>query len=130
MPDSVETQVLDDGPVNAVLLFTNVSDGTGEVAATKVSLAALSASPNNLRIMRIRYATIGMGVRVLWDGPTDKVAWVLPADHAEDLDFDDIGGLQNKVAATDATGDINFTTVGASSGDSYSVMLWVKKKYP
>lgn len=134
MPDLVQTQVLADGADNAVLLFTNVSDGSGETAATKVDISTLSSqggeAPNNLRIMRIRYATIGMGVRILWDGPTDKVAFVVPPDHSDDLSFGDIGGLQNAVAAADATGNINFTTTGASAGDSYSILLWVKKKYP
>jgi hypothetical protein len=127
MPDQVETQVIQDAAVNTLLLFTNVSDGSGETAATKVDSATLSGTPTHLRIMKIRYATAGMAVRILWDGPTDKTAWVLPADHAAELCFEDIGGLQNKVALSDATGNINFTTIGADSGDSYSVLLWIKK---
>lgn len=127
MPDQVETQIIQDAAVNALLLFTNVSDGSGETAATKVNASALNGAPTHLRIMKIRYATAGMAVRILWDGPTSKTAWVLPADHAEELCFEDIGGLQNKVALADATGNINFTTIGADANDSYSVLLWIKK---
>ena len=36
MADAVTTQIIQDGPRNAVIKFTNISDGTGESAVDKV----------------------------------------------------------------------------------------------
>jgi len=42
MADAVTSQTIIDGSSKAVLKFTNVSDGTGESAVTKVDVSALS----------------------------------------------------------------------------------------
>ena len=44
------------------------------------------------------------------------------------LDFSDFGGLQN-TSGSGKTGDINLTTTGASSGDSYMIVLHCTKSY-
>ena len=45
MADAVTTQTIIDGPREAVLKFTNVSDGTGESAVAKIDVSTLSAQP-------------------------------------------------------------------------------------
>lgn len=126
MPDAVATQVLVDGERNAVLKFTNISDGTGEAAVVKVDVSALFGAPTRVRIDKIIFATAGMGVDILWDATTDVLAWHLPADMTDDIDFCDFGGLQNNAGAG-VTGDIMFTTVGHGAGDRYSIILHLKK---
>ena len=42
MADAVTSQTIIDGSKTAVLKFTNVSDGSGESAVTKVDVSALS----------------------------------------------------------------------------------------
>ena len=44
MADAVTSQTFIDGPKHAVLKFTNVSDGSGEDAVTKVDVSALATS--------------------------------------------------------------------------------------
>ena len=44
------------------------------------------------------------------------------------LDFSPFGGLQN-TSGSGKTGDINLTTTGASSGDSYMIVLHCIKSY-
>ena len=44
MADAVTSQTLIDGPTHVVMKFTNVSDGTGESAVTKVDVSALASS--------------------------------------------------------------------------------------
>ena len=44
MADAVTSQTLSDGPKYAVMKFTNISDGTGEDAVTKVDVSGLNAS--------------------------------------------------------------------------------------
>ena len=43
MADAVTSQTLIDGDLYAVMKFTNISDGSGESAVTKVDVSALQA---------------------------------------------------------------------------------------
>lgn len=128
MADAVTTQILLDGAKNAVLKFTNVSDGTGESAVTKVDVSTLSGAPTEVRIDKIWYSTDGMAVRVLWDATADVVAWLIPTSQSDTIDFTCFGGINNN-AGSGITGDIQFTTVGHTSGDTYSIILWVSKLF-
>lgn len=128
MADAVASQTLHDGARNAVLKFTNISDGTGEAAVLKVDVSALSGAPTEVRIDKIMAETVGMGIDVLWDASTDVLAWHIAPDAAEDVDFCSIGGLTNNAGAG-VTGDILFTTVGHSAGDRYTIVLHLRKKW-
>jgi len=44
------------------------------------------------------------------------------------MDFQDFGGLPNN-AGSGKNGDILFTTIGHSSGDTYSIVLEMVKVY-
>lgn len=125
MADAVSTQVLVDGQRNAVIKFTNVSDGTGEAAVLKVDVSTLSGTPDKVKIERIDYDISGMAVNVLWDATTDVPAVVLSTGQYG-FDFGVFGGLQNNAGAG-ITGDILFTTVGAAAGDTYTIILHLKK---
>ena len=134
MADAVPTTSVVDGPRTAVIYCTNTSDGTGESAVTKVDVSALSTSPEGaactgVRLQRVIFSTVGLGVKILWDATTDVIAAELPADYADTLDYSNISGLPNVAASGGNTGDIKFTTVGHSNGDTYSVVLYCSKKY-
>lgn len=126
MADAVATQILADSRKNAILKFTNVSDGTGESAVVKVDVSALNGAPAEVRIDKIWYSTMGMSVQILFDATTDVVAWLLPQDMSDTLDFREFGGINNNSGAG-KTGDILFTTVGDDSGDTYTIILWCSK---
>lgn len=128
MVDTVTSQTLVDGPRNAVMKFTNTSDASGESAVTKVDVSTLSGSPTGVVIERIDYSMRGMGVNILWDADTDVLAYATELDGSESLDFKSIGGIPNN-AGTGKTGDIKFTTINASTSDSYSIVLHMRKKY-
>lgn len=133
MADAVTSQTLMDGGRNVVMKFTNVSDGTGESAVTKVDASALEAHPDGracagVVIDKIVYTTRGMSVQILWDATTDVPAIDLPADMSDTLDFCAEGGLRNN-SGTGKTGDIKFTTTGHTAGDTYSIVLHMRKKY-
>ena len=134
MADTVTSQTIEDGPRTAIFAFPNVSDGTGESAVTKIDVSTLSKNPvdnaacTSVQIECIWYSTIGMGVEILFDATTDVLAWELPADYSDSLDFSEFVGIPNN-AGSGKTGDINFTTVGHSLGDSYSIVMKVKKSY-
>jgi len=124
MTDAVSSQTLYDGARRTVMKFTNTSDGTGESAVLKVDVSALAGAPSKVRIDRIQYSVAGMVARLLWDATTDVTIVDLQGDGR--LDAESYGGLTNN-AGTGVTGDILLTTVGASSGDSYSIIIEMSK---
>ena len=128
MADAVTSQTINDGPRNAVMKFTNVSDGTGESAVTKVDVSALSGAPSQVRLQRIDFVTRGMGVNLLWDATADELIYSIPSDEVGTIDLSANGGFPNS-EATGFTGDIKFTTVAHDSGDTYSITLHMVKKY-
>lgn len=132
MADAVTSQVIFDGTRTAVMKFTNISDGTGETAALKVDVSALTSFQGqpctSVNITKLDAATVGMGVDILWDATTDVVCLTLGADQFISFDFSNFSGLTNN-AGTGKTGDVLFTTVGAAAGDRYSIVLELAKNY-
>jgi hypothetical protein len=126
MADSVTSQTIMDGSKTVVMKFTNVSDGTGETAVVKADASALLNAPSKLKVMRVWAMTNGMAVNVLFDATADVLALSVPSGFMEHLDFRSFGGVNNN-AGSGVTGDIAFTTVGASAGDSYSIVLELSK---
>jgi hypothetical protein len=134
MADAVTATTVEDGPKKAIIYCTNTSDGTGEAAVVKVDVSALSALQDGtactgVRIQKITFSTVGMSVKLLWDASVDVIAVELPADYSDTLDYSDISGLPNVAASGGNTGDIQLTTLGHSSGDTYSVVLHCLKQY-
>jgi len=134
MADAVTKTTVEDGPKRAVIYCTNTSDGSGESAVVKVDVSALSSLQDGtactgVRIGKIVFSNVGMGVKLLWDASTDVIAVELPADYSDTLDYSDMSGLPNVAASGGNTGDIQLTTVGHSSGDTYSVVLHCLKQY-
>jgi hypothetical protein len=86
------------------------------------------AACSGVTIQKIYYSTIGMGVKIFFDATTDVLAWQLNADWADTIDFTDFTGIPNN-AGSGKTGDVQFTTVGHSSGDVYNIVMQVSKSY-
>ena len=133
MADAVTSQTIQDGQKIAVLKFTNVSDGTGESAVKKVDVSALQANNSgdactSVSVARIYWATRGMGVNLEFDATTNVLLTGLPADSTGDEYYDLFTGIPNN-AGSGVTGDIDFTTVAHSSGDTYSIILVLNKNY-
>ncbi len=134
MADAVTVTTVEDGPKKAVFYLTNTSDGTGESAVTKIDISELSSLQDGtactgVRIQKITFTNVGMGVKLLWDATTDVIAAQLPADYSDTLDYSDMSGLPNVAASGGNTGDIQLTTIGHSSGDTYSVVIHCSKEY-
>ena len=131
MADALATQTIQDDGNTAIFRFSNVSDGSGESAVTKIDVSALAVDPmtgaacTKVSIQKIYYSTIGMGVKIFFDASSDVLAWQLNADFSDTLDFTDFTGIPNN-AGSGVTGDIQFTTVGHSSGDVYNIVMQVR----
>lgn len=128
MSDAVTSQTIYDGPGELVMKFSNVSDGTGEAAVLKVDVSTMgpTVAPSEVTLKKIKYSTAGMGVDILWDATTDVLAWHVPADVSGEIDFGDHPITNN--SGSGKTGDINFTTVGHSAGDRYTIYLHMRKR--
>ena len=133
MADTVTSQTIQDGEKTAILKFTNESDGSGEASVKKVDVSALASNSAgdacaSVSISRIYWACRGMGVDIEFDATTNVLAIPLPADSTGDEYYDLFTGIPNN-AGSGVTGDIDFTTVGHSNGDAYSIILVLNKNY-
>tara|TARA_R100001509_G_scaffold98826_1_gene57739 strand:+ start:614 stop:1018 length:405 start_codon:yes stop_codon:yes gene_type:complete len=133
MADAVTSQTILDGDRNVIMRFTNVSDGSGESAVKKVDVSALGKNSagqtcTEVHIQRIYWMTVGMSVKLEFDATSNVLLTHIPADATGDEYYDNFTAIPNN-AGSGKTGDIDFTTVGHSSGDSYSIILEMIKKY-
>jgi|TARA_A100001391_G_C4993848_1_gene258864 hypothetical protein len=134
MADAVSSTTILDGDRKAVIQITNLSDGTGESAVTKVDVSALNAKADGTAcsgvvIEKVSHSVTGFTqVQLLWDATTDTIALALAEASNGHMDFSGFGGLQN-TSGSGKTGDINLTTLGAASGDTYVIVLELLKNY-
>ena len=60
MADAVTSQTIQDGDRVAVMKFTNISDGSGESAVTKIDVSALQAESGTGK------ACAGVAIQQIW----------------------------------------------------------------
>ena len=133
MADAVASQTIVEGPNKIVMKFTNISDGTGESAVTKVDVSALAkgidgATCTGVAIEQIWWQCTGMKVSIFFDATSDVLAIQLGENQSGHHDYSIFGGIPNN-AGSGVTGDLQFTTVGHSSGDTYTIILYLRKNY-
>ena len=128
MADAVTSRLIHDGGRNVVYHFTNVSDTTGESKVTKIDISTLSGVFDDIKIMRIKFATRGVGVRFEWDATADDVAFEVPANVTDEWCWKEVGGLINPKSAG-WNGDLLLSTVGtAAANDGYDITLTCRKR--
>lgn len=145
MADVVTSQILENGRRRIVAKFTNFSDGTGENGVVKVD--ATSGGPYgvvfqgqtfypglHLKVVDMAYdVSDGMAVRVQWVASSAVDMWICRGNGAGPFVWlDSRAGFQGIVnpATAGATGSIQFTTAGQTTGASYSIMLTMIKGIP
>jgi len=133
MADAVTSQTLLDGERLAIMKFTNISDGTGESAVTKVNVSALARSNSGLActgvtINKITSVCHGMEVRMYWDATTDVPFFLATVNTNYENDFSRIGGITNNAGAG-KNGNVVFSTSDQTAGDTYTVVLEMVKSY-
>ena len=133
MADAVTSQKILDGERLFIAKFTNISDGTGETGVIKIDVSTLNPNAfglvcNGVKINKIWATTHGMEVRILFDATTDTFAWMIPQNTNYLMDFSMFGGIPSNAGAG-VTGDVLFTTLDASNGDMYSIVMECIKTY-
>jgi len=124
MTDTVSSFDIIKGPLLLVRNFENQSDGTGESGVTKIDLSTLlnyyKQIPASLNILQIKYDCSGMQVQIIADGSSPKVLQTLSGFGT--LDFEQSGGINTANTGTNS-GNVLFTTIGASANDTYNITL-------
>jgi hypothetical protein len=133
MADAVTSQTLVDNQTTAVMLFTNISDGVGESLVTKVNVANLAANATGqactgVSVQKIHTSCHGLEVRMYWDATADVLFFATAQNNQFTFDFSNFGGIVNN-ASTGKTGNILFSTADQSAGDTYTIILEMKKYY-
>jgi hypothetical protein len=136
MADTVASQTLFEGDRHLVMKFTNTSDGTGETNVIKVNIANLTSAHGvpctGVSIEKIFAMTHGMEVEMRWAATSPVTIMTIPQNVMNTHDYvsDSFGfsGLTNNAGAG-KTGNITFTTLDASAGDRYSIILYMRKVY-
>ena len=121
MADAVTRNVHFSGSKHHIVTFTNVSDGTGEITTQKVDISTLSGTPSNVRICKVYYCVSGMQVQITYDHTADDTVLVLSGSG----EFEFHKSPLPDPASAGGSGDILFTTIGASLNDSYTIHLIV-----
>lgn len=123
MADAVTSQTLRNNGDELHMLFTNLSDSTGEGNVVKVDVSALGWS--RVAVTRIKYCVYGCELTLKWDATADVIFAVL--NGSGDLDFSDAPIVNN--AGAGITGDImfDFTAARADAGDCYTVLLEMRR---
>lgn len=117
----------------AVITISNTLSAD-ETEALKVDVSQLLPEEGTGRPVRevyieqIKAITSGVDVDILWDATSPEHCMTLTGNSGIDYDFRAVGPLTNNAGAG-KTGDILFSTNGASAGSSYSVTLVMRKKY-
>ena len=126
MANSVQTQIITDGPRNATVKITGVLD-TSDVALTSIILPAnYSFLPKGFRIYHLDYSISDqLEIQLLWNATVDVP--ILPLAGRGRMSFVDFGGLINNAGAG-STGGIDLKTNGYTSGTQvFSLVLELVK---
>lgn len=113
MANSVLTQILIDGPRNAVVKVTAVLDTSDIALQTIVDPVSFYDTPPQFRVMHVDYAmTDPLEAQLQWQGTPNTV--MMPLAGRGRMSFVDFGGLTDN--ATTPTGRIQLLTTGYTSG--------------
>lgn len=131
MADTVTLTTLQQTKKRIVVAVNYVSDGTGvtdTVLVDKSTLTGLNGlEPGRLVVEQIEFALDGVQLRLEFEHATDNPIANLAGQGF--LDFTQGGVYQGFVdPATTTTGDIVMTSVGHSSGDQATIVLYIRKK--
>lgn len=130
MADTVNSKTIFNGSRKLIMQFTNLSDGTGESAVVKVDKSTFTGpnglEPSSLQIEKIEGEAVGMQVFIYADHTTDVTIARIGGLGRFCIDYRPTGGISTSGAGE--TGDITFTTNGHASGDSYNIIIHMKKK--
>jgi hypothetical protein len=129
MANSLQTQLITDGPRNATVKITGVLDTSDVSLVTVVNPSSFSPIPTGFRIYHLDYSISDqLELQLLWHATTDQV--IMPLAGRGRMSFVDFGGLTNNAGAG-VNGAIDILTTGWASGTQvFSLILELVKVGP
>lgn len=142
MANTVVTQIVADGPKNAVVNIVGQLDTDEDelVVVDAVDMSDFtnndaSATLNGFRIDKILFCNSeGLAMRLFWDATTPQIIAGLAGGHGE-FCYEPYNGLQPAVGAAGYTGDIDLTvnnidvTAGSLPIQTFTIQLCMTKIY-
>ena len=135
MADVVTTRTLFQGERKLITSYVNVSDGSGGttkiVDASALTKNSKNEAVDNVSLNRIWFnvsAATTAPVQLQWDLSSGTQTPLLALNETDNYDFSDIGGLPN-YSGSGKTGDVQLTTVGHASGETYAITITCVKEY-
>lgn len=127
MANSLQTQIIQDGPRNATVKITGVLDTSDQALTTIILPSDFSPVPATFRIYYLNYSISDqLELQLLWKATMDQV--ILPLAGRGRMNFEDFGGLTNNAGAG-KTGGIELKTTGWTSGTQiFSLVLELVKE--
>lgn len=133
-------QTIFNGPRTAVILATQVSDGTANETVTIFDATSAGAFGVNVagqvfypgiyvRIMKLTYDVQDMKIALQWKATPSTNIMALGA-APEDFDFSQWGGLKIPTGLAGATGSIQVVSLSPTVGGTYSVLMEIHKGVP
>lgn len=126
MANSLQTQILTDGPRNATVKITGILDSSDLPTTTVILPVNFSSFPKGFRIYHLDYSmTDQLEIQLMWDATINVP--ILPIAGRGRMSFHEFGGLVNN-AGVGSTGGIDMKTTGWSSGTQvFSLVLELVK---
>ena len=127
MANSLQTQIITDGPRNATVKITGVLDTSDLGLITVVNPANFQPIPGNFRIYHLDYSISDqLELQLQWHATVNQV--ILPLAGRGRMSFVDFGGLTNNAGAG-RNGAIDLLTTGWASGTQiFSLVLELVKQ--
>lgn len=127
MANTVNVNIIENGPKNILLLVYLLSDGVaGELANYPlITLSQLNMLPRaRLRLSRIEYNYSGFDAVISFDSGTipNNYKWVLTEGANAPVDFDPWGRVFDN-SGLDGNGNLEMSTVGFTSSTDQGSML-------
>lgn len=131
MPNVLTSQTILDGERLAIIKVTGSVD-TAETGVVKVDVSTLAPfgalACTGCKLNRVWSQTHGLEVTMSWAATTPVMIITIPQNDNYLMDYSTFGGIPNNAGAG-KTGDITFTTLDVSAGDTYSIVMEVIKTY-
>lgn len=135
MANSVDYQITEEGPRNAVVKLTGILDTMDVSEVPAVSLSMFLNNDNRMNLVGLRVDLIewsisaGLEVNLAWNGATPQQ--IFPLAGRGRINSNNYGGFLPDRTRAGYTGDINLTTANYVAGTTanFSIVLELIKLY-
>ena len=132
MANTLEVNVLEDGPSRAILHVYISGDGTGELVNEVLVDPATTffkplANKPSITIEKIIYDITNFDAELEFEHLlTPFKAWTL-SGHGHTTEFDKLGGIHDLSDSLDGTGRLLINTTGLDAGEKGTFMFLIRK---